>query len=144
MLTNDESKTHILYCVSIVFFVCSLIALSSFVYTLVSCPGEFFLCWMSKTVKTSRWSVISLSYSLLIVWFYMSLVNMLSVEVAQWDVSLLALVIFGKRLILYILLMNSSVIVCLFGFNRYWNPHKWKVLCDLILKTLPPSSPWKI
>lgn len=107
-------------------------------------PRWVFLCWMSKTVKTSRWSVISLSYSLLIVWFYMSLVNMLSVEVAQWDVSLLALVIFGKRLILYILLMNSSVIVCLFGFNRYWNPHKWKVLCDLILKTLPPSSPWKI
>ena len=48
--------------------------------------------------------------SLLSVWFSMSLVNMLFTKVAQWNVTVLGVVILGNGLILYIVMMNSSVI----------------------------------
>lgn len=42
---------------------------------------------------------------------------MSSVELTQWDITLLGLVILGNSVILYIELLNSSATVCLFGFK---------------------------
>lgn len=46
------------------------------------------------------------------------LVNMLSIRVALWEGILLGLVISGNKLILNIALINSSVALCLSGFNK--------------------------
>lgn len=48
----------------------------------------------------------------------MSSITMLSISVAEWVITLLGLVIFGYSVILYIMLINSSVVLCVFGFNK--------------------------
>ena len=69
---------------------------------MVSYPVSFFMWLLLQIVKTGRWSLISFTNSPLTVLLSISLVNMLSIKVAQWHVILLGLMIFGYKLMLYI------------------------------------------
>lgn len=91
------------------FKVGSLIPLSLFICILVSCPDFFFLL---------LWYYHHTVNSVLIVLFSISLVNILSIIVAQWDATLLGLIIWGDRLILYIVLMNSSFMFVYFFIQQ--------------------------
>lgn len=62
--------------------------------------------------------MISLISSPLTVLFSVSLVNMLSIKVAQWDVSLLGPNIFWIKTVHKFISHCFVLFFCLFGFNR--------------------------
>lgn len=118
---------YILYLFSVSLVLCLVRSWYSVLFYLQA----FCIPWWS--IKTARWSLISVINSWHnIVLFSMSLVNMISIKVAQWMLLdwVSSFLEVGSCCTLCWLILQSSF-VYLNSTGQYWNPHKWKVLSDL-------------
>lgn len=89
----------------------------------------------SHTVKTGGWSLMSEIH--LSVKDSAENVSQVSIRVAQWEATSLALVILGHRLRLDLVLIKPSVVLSLFGFSRSpLKPPEINMISWLALKNL--------